>query len=582
MTKPREPWRTGHLMWAALISILLLAALLRLLAIDHGLPYVVGVDEGFEVHRALRLGAGEFDFDRDGKGGFFYLLFLAYGAYFVALLVTGRVAGPDDFARLFATDISPFWTIGRVSHALLGVLTVYWTYRLGRRLYGDWVGIFGAATLAVSLLHSSGSRHIGVDIPMVLLVVILLELAHRWADSSDRARPVLLGVVFGCAVMTKIVAIASLIPIALASWLRNRDAPLGRRLLDRKILAAYVVGAIVFMVGNPGFVLNMGKFFTDALSTFTGTDASGSESPGGRGVAPNLWLFYTEVLSDDLGFALFALAVAGLVLALLRRTHADLLLAATVAAFFLLIAGVQSSHLYYARYAIPLVPPLGLLAGRLLAGAARRLPSADRFAAPAMALATLVLLLPPAAASWTHARSQTHDDSRVVARNWFERNAVPGSAVFLIGNPLIHTAPNLSLPLRNTDENLDELISEIRASEPSKAGVLELRKGADSGVAFDLRTVRHYEPNRTLDAYLADGVRYFVLIEDHFGDRRLAGDTKHTDEVVASRRALAVSCRTDARVAKVLAIDPTSEGLAGPALEIYGVAAARETGEGTS
>jgi hypothetical protein len=564
--------RTGHLLWVGLISILLLAALLRLLSIDHGLPHVVGVDEGFEVHRALRLGAGEFDFDRDGKGGFFYLLFLCYGAYFAGLLVTGGVGGPDDFARMFATDLTPFWTIGRVTHALLAVLTVYWTYRLGRRLYGNWVGLFGAATLAVSLLHVSGSRYIGVDIPMVLLVVVLLELAHRWADSSQRARPVLFGVVFGFAVMTKIVAIATLVPIALANWLRHRDEPLGRRLLDRKIFAVYTIGAIVFMVGNPGFVVNMGQFFSDALSAFAGTDAGGSDAPGGGGgETPNLWLFYTRVLSDDLGFALFALAAAGLVLALLRRTHADLLLAATVAVFFVLIAGVRSSHLYYARYAIPLVPLLALLAGRLLAAVTRRLPAPERFGAPAMAAATLVLLLPGAARSWDHARIHTREDSRVVARLWLERHAEPEAPVFLIGNPIVHTAPNLSVPLRNTDANVDRLIAELRESEPSKARILELRKETDSGVAFDLRPVRHFEPNRSLDVYLSEGVRYFALVEDHFGDWRLASDTKHADQVVASRRALASACRNDPRVRRVFAVDPDIDKLAGPAVEIFGV-----------
>lgn len=199
-----------------------------------------------------------------------------------------------------------------------------------------------------------------------------------------------------------------------------------------------------------------------------------------------------------------------------------------------------------------------------------------------MALATVALLLPATGDSWSYARTQTRDDSRIVTRDWFEREAQAGAAVFMIGNPLIQTAPNLSLPLRNTDANLDLLIEEIRDSEPSKARILELRKGADTGVPFDLRTVRHFEPNRSLDHYLAGGVAYFVLVEDHFGDWRLSSDTKHTDEVVESREALAASCRTDPRVERVLVVDPDADHLAGPAVEVYRRVARQSEGVGAS
>ena len=58
---------------ALLALILGLALSLRLLGIGQGLPHVVGPDEGFEIHRALKLGMGEIDLDRSAKGGFFYL-----------------------------------------------------------------------------------------------------------------------------------------------------------------------------------------------------------------------------------------------------------------------------------------------------------------------------------------------------------------------------------------------------------------------------------------------------------------------------------------------------------------------------
>ncbi len=560
----------GRTTTAVLLSILLLAALLRLLGLDHGLPHVVGADEGFEVHRALSLGAGEFNLERAGKGGFFYLLFVEYGLYFVWLSLVGKVGSTTDFARGFVQDPTPFWMIGRLTVALLGVLSVYWTYRIGRRMYGERTALFGAVVLAVSTLHVSHSQYIGVDIPMTLLLLVVLGLAHDWSDPQRRARPVLLGIAFGFAVMNKIVAIVAGVPIALANWLRHGGGSLASRLASREILLVYAVAALVFMAGNPGFVVHLGDFTSEVVSDFFGVGAE-VDSPGGsRTARPNLWLYYGRVLNADLGFALWGLCLAGAALALLRRRPADLLLAATAAAFYVLIAGAQTSHLFYPRYAIPLIPPLALLAGRLLDRVVRRLPVSDRRGGWILAGATILLLLPLALGSWSWSLRQTREDSRVAARAWFERHAEPGSAVFLVGNPVVDTAPNLTLPLRNTDANLDALIAELRTAEPIKARTLEWRK-QKPGVAFDLRTVRHFEPNRSLDQYLAEGVRYLVLDENHFGSARLARDRKHATEVLASRARLAAACRADPRLERVFAIDPASEGLTGPAIEVYGL-----------
>src|SRR5690606_35894394 len=76
--------------WAlkALAAILVLAAAMRLWGITFGLPYEgvtynqVTWEESQEVHRAFKLGAGEYTWSF-GKGGLYYLLFVEFGMYFV-------------------------------------------------------------------------------------------------------------------------------------------------------------------------------------------------------------------------------------------------------------------------------------------------------------------------------------------------------------------------------------------------------------------------------------------------------------------------------------------------------------------
>ena len=90
----------------AFFGILLVGILLRIFSLDHGLPWVVGTDEGFEIHRALKLGLGQIDFERTSKGGLYYLLFIEYVFYYLFLLLSGKVNNTQDFATLFVQDPS--------------------------------------------------------------------------------------------------------------------------------------------------------------------------------------------------------------------------------------------------------------------------------------------------------------------------------------------------------------------------------------------------------------------------------------------------------------------------------------------
>src|SRR5687767_13076048 len=91
---------------APVLCLLVASALIRLWGIDYGLPFVYWVDEYHEVMRAMELGAGNFNLARTGKGGFYFLLFFEYGAYFVFLKATGAIETVKEFAELFARDPS--------------------------------------------------------------------------------------------------------------------------------------------------------------------------------------------------------------------------------------------------------------------------------------------------------------------------------------------------------------------------------------------------------------------------------------------------------------------------------------------
>jgi 4-amino-4-deoxy-L-arabinose transferase-like glycosyltransferase len=162
------------------------ALLIRLWGISYGLPYVYWIDEYHEVMRAMELGSGEFDFERTGKGGFYFLLFVEFGLYFVALKIAGVVSTVQDFAEQFVRDPSMFYLMGRATAAVFGGATVAAAYWVAREAYLPKAGLLAGLFLAVNVVHVDLSHRVGVDVPMTLFATLALYFALRIAEQGCR------------------------------------------------------------------------------------------------------------------------------------------------------------------------------------------------------------------------------------------------------------------------------------------------------------------------------------------------------------------------------------------------------------
>ncbi len=126
----------------------------------------------------------------------------------------------------------------------------------------------------------------------------------------------------------------------------------------------------------------------------------------------------TVSLPYGLGFGGYALAIAGSILAIGRRSITDVALLAFVAAYLVVVG---FSHEVFWRYVLPMLPALCLLAG----GLARL--TAARPARIALVAAVLLLELPSAFASITTDRLLGAEDTRQQAAEWLLRHAPAGS-----------------------------------------------------------------------------------------------------------------------------------------------------------
>lgn len=487
---------------------------MRLWAIDFGLPHRFHPDEPFEVFRALQLGAGEFDFTRVLKGGYYLVLFGAYAAYFLVLLATGRVSSPHDLGLRFAADPTPFWLIGRVLTAVLGTATLAVVYAIARRM-GRPAALFGTGALAVTLLHVKDSHYIAVDVPQGLVVAMAFLFIVRFAELG-RVRELYGGLLLiAAATAFKAPAAVLVLPWVIAVVHRLRAAPDRGRLVPHAILAV-VVGALLFLALAPGVLVRIGVLELDSAQV--GTSRRPSDAVfvqlGGQYRVEG-WRLYPRFLWNDFGgfwgVGLLAMNVAAVLASAIRRRLLDVLylgfLIPTVVGFFFF------SPLAAGRYLLPALvltaPFVGRLASDAIVAAQRRWASqGGRWVAAGL----YVVLALSAAGCLRWDLWQSRPDTRELALAWIQRNVPVRSRVLLSGNVSFPEAGTVPLPI-DTSYLREQAQRYRQARAPNKARYLEeFQIPASRGAGYEPVYVSGNGAD-DLAAYLEDSVSVFIVDE---------------------------------------------------------------------
>src|SRR4051812_25259075 len=341
----------------ALVAILAGAAVLRVVGLRYGLPFgnLLNPDEQSIVPRAWKL--------VHGGGGdphwFDYPTLLMY------------VNAPFQ-----AWQSSPSFLTARIVEVVISLAAIAAAWWLGRRAYGT--GVVAAAVVAVCTIEVAYSRAAVTDVPLTLAVAVALTLMVS-------GRIELAGVAAGLATGFKYPGVFLLVPLVVAAWGRWS-----------RIAVGFLLAAVAFLASSPFVLVHREQAWRQArhVQRLARDGWLGFEHDH---VAP---VAFVARLWDGLGPALIICAV-GLAVALIRRSRADLVLAAFVIVYFLDLLTLRA---HFGRYVLPLVPALAALAGRF------------RSLAPV----TLLLLVVPLTWSIRDTKELTRTDTRVVAHGWVE------------------------------------------------------------------------------------------------------------------------------------------------------------------
>jgi len=403
--------RRARLAWPLALAGLFAAALvLRLIGLKTGLPYVYNADENSHfVPRAI----GMFGHSLNPE---YFINPPAFTYVVHAVFALRWGTDPATIGGAFAADPTSAFTLARGASAFLGAAAVPLTAIAGARLFDDRrVGFIAGALLAVAFLPVHYSHFALNDAPTLApLALALVGIAGIYRTGRLREY-VLAGVGLGIAIATKYTAGIVLVTLIAAAF----ASPVAHARVRNLALAIGLMCA-GFLAANPYALLDRHTFW-DGIQKQTET---AGEDGGKLGLANTSgWRYYLSTFTWGFGW-LPSLAALGGVGALLARNRRLALLLAPAPVLLFLYLGEQSR--FFARWMLPIYPILCLLAAWGVVALADRVRL--RFLLPALAA---LLLAQGLVYSVHNDVVLARDDTRMVARQWMERNVAPGSKIVM-------------------------------------------------------------------------------------------------------------------------------------------------------
>ncbi len=362
--------------------------------------------------------------------------FYNYGTVYLYLLHLAILAGstygwltpPSDIAQYEA--FAGLYLTGRWLSVAAGVLTCWLVWEMGKRLCGYRCAMVAAFLLAIAPLHTLHCHFLTTDATATLFTTGVLLAALKLYEGGGKRALVAAAALIGLASATRYNAVLVGIAPLLALWLRAREH--GEPWWGKALLLV-VLSAAAFLFFCPGVWMNPQEFWRDF-----GYEAKHvREGHGLVFVDTGLgWVYhYWTNLRFGLGLPLLLLATFSMLIAPLSRRPQVLILWAFVVVYYLFLG---SFAVRFARYLLPLLPPLMVLTAWLIAESWRNTQQAGRVIVTAVAgsiavytliwgVAVTVVLLQP--------------DPRLQALEWIRQHVPQGTRIAFATVPWFYTPP---------------------------------------------------------------------------------------------------------------------------------------------
>jgi 4-amino-4-deoxy-L-arabinose transferase-like glycosyltransferase len=411
-----------------LLWLIAIALLLRSWGIGFGLPFTYHPDEHQYVDSALGFFKGDLNPHRFNNPALYkYMLFLEYGLLYLVGRCAGLFRSVAEFEALWHTDPTIFYLLGRLTGAVFGTATIPLTYLIGKYTYGRRSGLLASCFLAFTFLHARDSHYAVNDVPMTFLAMASILCSVLMHQRGSTRYYLLAGLFIGLATATKYVAALATIPFLLAHFLSHpsglRDIP--AKLISSKLIKGFTALGAAYLIASPYSLLDSQAFMEDIrlLSLRGAMGFKGLQLADVSG-----WVFYLRTLNWGMGYGLLLISIIGLLFAVCRHTKEDLLLISFPLALYLFLG---RQVMFFARFIIPALPILVLLAARVLLLAISRMPLLGQAKNYVLVIAVVAALLQPTCSIIRHNYLLTRKDTRTIAKDWIEENIPSGAKIIV-------------------------------------------------------------------------------------------------------------------------------------------------------
>lgn len=372
-----------------LIIILIINFWLNAFGIRWGLPDRWNVDQ--KVTESLRMISSGSIISSDYYHPPFYLYILS--ASFVPYLSFLKLSGfPLEaaaskasiswikFSDSFPAFASNLFLIARLLSVVFGILTVYFVYRIAKRIFGQKAALFSALTIAVSMGFVA-TNHFEFSSSLVnfLAILVLFFLINSLYDCSPR-KLLTASFLAGLAFSTKYNGISLLIPLFLAYYyLFKEKADKTIKIIFNPFLFKFIILYLLgLIVGWPYLFISLQHIST----SFGFYKNMLVETSHNIPIWVNFLNYFIQ-LAVIFGIPLFVFVFSG-ILSSLRyiSKNFDLAAKSLVVILSLIIpyffANVFSGHHKYAytKYLILIAAPLAILTGHAILGFLKIKPKA--------------------------------------------------------------------------------------------------------------------------------------------------------------------------------------------------------------
>lgn len=411
---------------ATLLLVLVLAGafILRLYGIRWGLPGASHLFHSYHPDEALHLMAA--DWLAEGTivpkhfmyGGTLYFAFLG-----AVVRITEMLPDITHGYNILADQI----LVGRYVMVVIALVTIVLVYHIGRLLFGKPVGILAALFLAIAPVHIALAQVLRPDEVAAFLSTLIIYLAvkiHR-GEPNNLRYCVYAGLTLGTAMSFRLpLIIFAGAPVA-ALLLASRGKIAARTLSvlrDRRLVAMGLCIVVAHVVSSPQTFLHPDMYLAGLHVQW---EYQSNPYPDAVDMGPGFYQYGWLMLHQALGYALYALAVAGILYALIKRTAGDWILLAAGIPYLIL---VSFTSWVVVRYTLPLAPLLAVVAARL---AVQTRETGPRLRAVGVAVVALVVGW-TAMADAAYLKMLAGRNVRDLATEWIEQHIPPASSIAIV------------------------------------------------------------------------------------------------------------------------------------------------------